>query len=58
MFRTFGHHRSSILDGGLPGWLSHGGTTQHEQQKIMGVKYATPTLDGKAIKSRTTSTSR
>ncbi|PIL29583.1 transporter [Ganoderma sinense ZZ0214-1] len=50
MFRTFGHHRSSILDGGLPGWLSHGGTTQHEQQKFMHAKYATPTLDGKAVK--------
>ncbi|KAM5538236.1 hypothetical protein V8D89_008123 [Ganoderma adspersum] len=50
MFRTFGHHRSSILDGGLPGWLSHGGTTQHEQQKFMRVKYAAPTLDGQAVK--------
>lgn len=52
MFRTFGHHRSSILDGGLPGWLSHGGTTQHEQPKYMRVKYATPTLDERAVKSK------
>nr|VWO96643.1 Sulfurtransferase [Ganoderma boninense] len=41
---------SSILDGGLPGWLSHGGTTQREQQKFMHAKYAMPTLDTKAVK--------
>ncbi|KAI1797677.1 Rhodanese-like protein [Ganoderma leucocontextum] len=51
MFRTFGHHRSSILDGGLPGWLSHGGVTQHEQQKMMRSKYATPTSNERAVKN-------
>nr|AUN37948.1 3-mercaptopyruvate sulfurtransferase [Ganoderma lucidum] len=50
MFRTFGHHRSSILDGGLPGWLSHGGLTEHEHQKIMHTKYAMPTLDRSVVK--------
>lgn len=24
MFRSFGHHRSSILNGGLPAWEAHG----------------------------------
>ncbi|EIW64883.1 Rhodanese-like protein [Trametes versicolor FP-101664 SS1] len=31
MFRAFGHHRSSILDGGLPGWQAHGGVTEDGQ---------------------------
>ena len=24
MFRSFGHHRSSVLNGGLPAWEAHG----------------------------------
>lgn len=58
MFRTFGHQRSSILDGGLPGWLSHGGITEHEQKKIMHTKYAIPTLDRSAVKRKTPFLSR
>ncbi|TBU35034.1 Rhodanese-like protein [Dichomitus squalens] len=51
MFRTFGHNRSSILDGGLPGWLAHGGNIEQGEPKVVPhSKYAAPTLNQEAVK--------
>ncbi|KAI0757222.1 Rhodanese-like protein [Daedaleopsis nitida] len=51
MFRAFGHHRSSILDGGLPGWQAHGGQTEHgKPNDFPPSEYPTPTLDKETVK--------
>lgn len=51
MFRAFGHHRSSILDGGLPGWQAHGGQTESgETSNVQSSEYPTPTLNKAVIK--------
>ncbi|KAH9890913.1 Rhodanese-like protein [Cubamyces lactineus] len=51
MFRAFGHHRSSILDGGLPGWLAHGGDTEDGEANIMvRSRYNPPTLNSAMVK--------
>lgn len=52
MFRAFGHHRSSILDGGLPGWQAHGGATEDGQASSVTSqpKYPPPTLRKDIVK--------
>ncbi len=50
MFRAFGHHRSSILDGGLLGWQAHGGQTESgESENVRASAYPTPSLDKDAV---------
>ncbi|KAI0651637.1 Rhodanese-like protein [Trametes meyenii] len=51
MFRAFGHHRSSLLDGGLPGWQAHGGETEAGEAKV-GTEptYPVPKLDAEVVK--------
>lgn len=53
MFRAFGHHRSSILDGGLPGWQAHGGATEEGQESPVTnqPEYPPPTLNKDVVKS-------
>jgi thiosulfate/3-mercaptopyruvate sulfurtransferase len=51
MFRAFGHTRSSILDGGLPNWIAHGGKTRHDHISVEPVKYETPKLDTDVVHS-------
>lgn len=52
MFRAFGHHRSSILDGGLPGWQAHGGATEDGQASSVASQsdYPPPTLRKDIVK--------
>ena len=52
MFRAFGHHRSSILDGGLPGWQAHGGNTRSGDARPVrsGPYRATATLKEGIVK--------
>ncbi|TFK88564.1 Rhodanese-like protein [Polyporus arcularius HHB13444] len=51
MFRAFGHHRSSILDGGLLGWQAHGGQTESgESENVRASTYPTPSLDKDFVK--------
>ncbi len=53
MFRAFGHKRSSILDGGLPNWLAHGGNTAPEDKPhTTPAKYEPPALDVDAVRSK------
>lgn len=55
MFRAFGHQRSSILDGGLPGWQAHGGGTEHgKPTDVSSSEYPTPTLNQEAVKGVST----
>ncbi|KAG6902817.1 hypothetical protein C0995_011304 [Termitomyces sp. Mi166 len=52
MFRTFGHQRSSILDGGLPAWLAGGFSVESGAlSPITATKYPTPTLQIEALRS-------
>lgn len=52
MFRAFGHHRSSILDGGLPAWQAHGGPVEAgEPADIPQASYPVPTMDADIIRS-------
>ncbi|KAI0374386.1 Rhodanese-like protein [Pilatotrama ljubarskyi] len=52
MFRAFGHHRSSLLDGGLPGWQAHGGHTEDGEAPTvhMRAKYPQPELNTSVVK--------
>ncbi|RPD81783.1 thiosulfate sulfurtransferase [Lentinus tigrinus ALCF2SS1-7] len=51
MFRAFGHHRSSILDGGLLGWQSHGGQTESgASENVQSTEYPTPSLIKDVVK--------
>ncbi|KAI0082234.1 Rhodanese-like protein [Panus rudis PR-1116 ss-1] len=51
MFRAFGHHRSSILDGGLPHWEAHGCPTESgEPQPVARGKYPPLSLDTSVIR--------
>ncbi|KAI9057187.1 Rhodanese-like protein [Trametes sanguinea] len=51
MFRAFGHHRSSILDGGLPAWQAHGNDTEAGEARkvIIAPKYPPPQLNADAV---------
>ena len=51
MFRSFGHERSSILDGGLPGWQAHGGQTESgSPEDVAPAEYPPPTLKQDVVK--------
>ncbi|KAI0670116.1 Rhodanese-like protein [Trametes maxima] len=51
MFRAFGHQRSSLLDGGLPGWQAHGDETEAGEAKV-GTEptYPPPQLNTEVVK--------
>ncbi|KAH9835755.1 Rhodanese-like protein [Rhodofomes roseus] len=52
MFRAFGHHRSSILDGGLPAWIAHGcPTNKGDPDPVQKVTYPVPKLDDRVVRS-------
>lgn len=55
MFRAFGHHNSSILDGGLPRWEVEFpqavNTESAKQDEPTKSEYPPPTLDENTIKS-------
>lgn len=42
MFRVFGHEAVQVLDGGLPGWLNAGGTTQAGAPEPVPAREFTP----------------
>ncbi|KAI0824129.1 Rhodanese-like protein [Trametes gibbosa] len=52
MFRAFGHNRSSILDGGLPGWQAHGGSIEDGAGSTVEKhpSYPPPTLNRDVVK--------
>lgn len=53
MFRSFGHKRSSILDGGLSGWLAHGQDIEDATPaKVSSTDYQAPALAEGAVKSK------
>ncbi|KZT74824.1 Rhodanese-like protein [Daedalea quercina L-15889] len=52
MFRAFGHHRSSILDGGLPAWIAYGNPTNYgDPEPAPNALYPPPTLDDRVLRS-------
>jgi len=52
MFRAFGHHKSSILDGGLPRWEAEGFPVEtRAPSEVKKSNYPTPTLDKETVKS-------
>lgn len=55
MFRSFGHNRSSILDGGLPAWEAHGCPVISGESlapKSPQFPYPPPFLDEASIRSK------
>ncbi|KDN35382.1 hypothetical protein RSAG8_11603, partial [Rhizoctonia solani AG-8 WAC10335] len=53
MFKSFGHEKAGILDGGLPRWEAEGLPieTGEPSAKIQPSKYAVPKLDESAVRS-------
>jgi len=52
MFRAFGHHRSSILDGGLPRWEAEGFPVEKNLPvKAKTGQYPTPKFDAETVRS-------
>lgn len=53
MFRSFGHEKSSIVNGGLPCWEDEGYLTETitSQIEVTPTKYPTPEFDASAIRS-------
>lgn len=52
MFRAFGHHKSSILNGGLPIWSAEGFDIDTKPPgQVAQSQYPTPTLDIDTIRS-------
>ncbi|KAG6866795.1 hypothetical protein C0991_008731 [Blastosporella zonata] len=52
MFRTFGHHKSSVLDGGLPAWLENGLPLESgTSSPAPATRYPTPTLQVEALRN-------
>ncbi|KAH9937486.1 Rhodanese-like domain-containing protein [Fomitopsis serialis] len=52
MFRAFGHHRSSILDGGLPAWIAYGSPTNNgDPEPVPTTTYPVPKLDDRVVRS-------
>ncbi|KAF5377553.1 hypothetical protein D9615_005200 [Tricholomella constricta] len=52
MFRSFGHHRSSVLDGGLPAWLAEGLPMESgSPSPVQTTEYPTPTIQTKSLRS-------
>lgn len=54
MFRAFSHHRSSVLDGGLPNWVNEGHNIETDPPntpKADETLYAVPTLNESVIRS-------
>jgi len=53
MFRSFGHTKSSILNGGLPRWVDEGLPIEIEvPAKPKPTDYAVPTLHSANLRSR------
>ncbi|KAG5648156.1 hypothetical protein DXG03_006110 [Asterophora parasitica] len=52
MFRTFGHHNSSVLDGGLPAWIAEGLPVENrDPSPVQHTEYPTPTLHAKSLRN-------
>ncbi|KAF8078382.1 Rhodanese-like domain-containing protein [Lyophyllum atratum] len=52
MFRSFGHHRSSVLDGGLPAWVAEGFPVENGPLSPIGTtEYPTPILQSNSLRS-------
>ncbi|KAG6832207.1 hypothetical protein H0H92_004172 [Tricholoma furcatifolium] len=52
MFRTFGHHRSSVLNGGLPAWLASNLSSESGAlTPIVTTTYPTPQLQIEALRN-------
>ena len=52
MFKSFGHEKAGVLDGGLPRWEAEGFPIETgEPAKVQPTKYATPKLDETAVRS-------
>ena len=55
MFRAFGHHKSSILDGGLPRWEVEGFPVNRKPPvEAKTSQYPTPEFDKDTIRSEET----
>ncbi|KAG9125451.1 hypothetical protein FRC07_007542 [Ceratobasidium sp. 392] len=51
MFKSFGHEKASVLDGGLPRWEDEGFPIETgEPAKVQPTKYAVPKLDESAVR--------
>lgn len=52
MFRAFGHHNSSILDGGLPRWEAEGFPVEKRSPiEAKKSQYPAPKIDKDTIRS-------
>ncbi|KAG8743408.1 hypothetical protein FRC10_012073 [Ceratobasidium sp. 414] len=52
MFKSFGHEKASILDGGMPRWEDEGYPIETgEPAKVQPTKYAVPKLNASAVRS-------
>ncbi|RDB28517.1 Thiosulfate/3-mercaptopyruvate sulfurtransferase 1, mitochondrial [Hypsizygus marmoreus] len=52
MFRSFGHQRSSVLDGGLPAWISEGLPIENGPlSPVHQTHYAIPRLENQSLRS-------
>jgi thiosulfate/3-mercaptopyruvate sulfurtransferase len=55
MFKAFGHHKASILDGGLPRWDAEGFPVEKKPPvETKKSHYPTPTFDKDTVRSRET----
>jgi thiosulfate/3-mercaptopyruvate sulfurtransferase len=53
MFKAFGHHKSSILDGGLPRWEAEGFPVEIQPPvEAKKSQYPTPKFDKDAVRSK------
>ncbi|KAF9014929.1 Rhodanese-like domain-containing protein [Cyathus striatus] len=50
MFRTFGHEKSSIINGGLPRWILDGLPVESGKTEYKRTSYSPPTVNGYAVR--------
>lgn len=52
MFRSYGHQKSSIINGGLPRWIAEGLPTESGSPTgLKKTQYPTPSLDTRSVRS-------
>lgn len=54
MFRSYGHEKSSIINGGLPAWVAEGLSVDGgHPPELKKTHYPPPSLDVQAVRSMT-----
>jgi 3-mercaptopyruvate sulfurtransferase SseA len=52
MLRAFGHHQSSVLNGGLPRWAAEGLSVTDKAPAVQETEYDEPTLNEEVIRCK------